>query len=105
MKGLSDTECDERIGNFLLSSWMLCLTPCLDRKLTAGRCPGMCGITDMSHLSQICFQGTNSVGHLCHMDFVGYSLVQEATEDLLEALTKVFGYQSIDNGVDTGVGI
>lgn len=71
--------------------------------MTAAGDPGMCGLTDMYHLSQICFQGAHCVGHLCHMDLVGYSLVQDATENLLEALPEMLGYQSIDNGVDTGV--
>lgn len=39
------------------------------------------------------------------MHLVGHLLVQEADEDLLEALAEVFGDQGIDNGVNTGVGI
>lgn len=40
-----------------------------------------------------------------HVHLVGCLLVQEADEDLLEALAEVFGDQSVDDGVHAGVGI
>lgn len=56
----------------------------------------------MDHLAELCLQ---CVHHLRHVHLVGCLLVQEADEDLLEALAEVFGDQGVNNGIHAGVGV
>ncbi|GCB82587.1 hypothetical protein scyTo_0022364, partial [Scyliorhinus torazame] len=48
---------------------------------------------------------SHKVGHVDNVDLIGRLLLQEASEDLFESLAKMLRYQSVDNGVEAGVGI
>ena len=102
---LGDIEGDEGAICFLLMSHQLCLPPGPGWDLAAhGGVSGQ-GFTDMGHLAELCLQCADGVRHLGHVRLVGCLLVQEADEDLLEALAEVFGDQGVDDGVHAGVGV
>lgn len=102
---LADVEGDRGAICSLLLSPQLCLPPGLCGDPAAHT--GVAGqdLAQLGHLTELCLQHADRVGSLGHVHLVCCLLVQEAAEDLLEALAEVFGDQGVDDGVDTGVGV